>query len=143
MNKKSPTSEGGRGNPQVLPRVGKQRSQRLSVRNRGFLKSESEGERPDNKLPTMAFEKEIKKLNKKLKGLENPELVEKQHQKGKLTARERINLLLDMGTSVELDPLTETRVDNFGLDKKKFPGDAVITGFGKINNRQVYLYSLL
>lgn len=89
----------------------------------------------------MVFEKEIKKLNKKLKELENPELVEKQHQKGKLTARERISLLLDMGTFVELDPLTETRVDDFGLDKKKFPGDAVITGFGKINNRQVYLYS--
>lgn len=89
----------------------------------------------------MAFEKEIEKLNKKLKELESPELIEKQHQRGKLTARERINLLLDPGSFVELDPFVESRFDILGLKKKKFPGDAVITGFGKINNRQVYLYS--
>jgi len=89
----------------------------------------------------MAFEKEREKLNKKIKDLENPELIEKQHQKGKLTARERINLLLDPGSFVELDPFVETRLNNFGLDKKKFPGDAVITGFGKVNNKQIYVYS--
>jgi len=89
----------------------------------------------------MAFEKEIKKLNKKMKNLENPELVEKQHQKGKLTARERINLLLDAGSFIELDALVETRFSSLGLDKKKFPGDAVVTGFGKIDSRQVYVYS--
>lgn len=87
------------------------------------------------------FEKEIEKLNKKIKELESPELIEKQHQQGKLTARERINLLLDPGTFIELDPFVESRFDQFGLDKKKFPGDAVITGFGKINGRQVYLFS--
>ena len=89
----------------------------------------------------MAFEKEIKKLNKKMKSLENPELIEKQHQKGKLTARERINLLLDMGSFIELDALVETRFSSLGLDRKKFPGDAVVTGFGKIDGRQVYIYS--
>lgn len=89
----------------------------------------------------MAFEKEIEKLNKKLKELESPELIEKQHQRGKLTARERINLVLDPGSFVELDLFVESRFDILGLGKKKFPGDAVITGFGKINNRQVYLYS--
>ena len=89
----------------------------------------------------MAFEKEIKKLNKKMKNLENPELIERQHQKGKLTARERINLLLDAGSFIELDALIETRFSSLGLDKKKFPGDAVVTGFGKIDNRQVYIYS--
>ncbi len=89
----------------------------------------------------MTFEKEIEKLNKKLKALENPELIEKQHQKGKLTARERINFLLDIDSFVELDPFVETRFEKFGLDKKKFPGDAVITGFGRINNRQVYVFS--
>lgn len=87
------------------------------------------------------FEKEIEKLNKKIKELDSPELIEKQHQQGKLTARERINLLLDPGTFVELDPFVESRFDQFGLEKKKFPGDAVITGFGKINGRQVYLFS--
>jgi len=89
----------------------------------------------------MAFEKEIEKLNKKLTDLEKPELVEKQHQKGKLTARERINLLLDPGSFVELDPFVESRFDILGLDKKKFSGDAVISGFGKINGRQIYLFS--
>ena len=89
----------------------------------------------------MNFEKEIEKLNKKLKELESPELIEKQHQKGKLTARERINLFLDPGTFVELDPFVESRISNFGLEKKKFPGDAVICGFGKIQGRPVYLFS--
>jgi len=89
----------------------------------------------------MNFEKEIKKLNEKLKELEKAELIEKQHQKGKLTARERINLLLDPGSFVELDPFVESRFEILGLDKKKFPGDAVISGFGKINDRQVYIYS--
>ena len=70
----------------------------------------------------MAFEKEIKKLNKKMKNLENPELVEKQHQKGKLTARERIDLLLDAGSFVELDALVETRISSLGLDKKNSRG---------------------
>jgi acetyl-CoA carboxylase carboxyltransferase component len=87
----------------------------------------------------MAFEREIEKLNKKLAGLENAEFVEKQHQKGKLTARERINLLLDPGSFVELDPFVESRVSNFAL--KKFPGDAVVCGFGKIQGRPVYLFS--
>lgn len=89
----------------------------------------------------MDYKKEIEKLNKKLAETEKPESVEKQHQKGKLTARERINLLLDPGSFVELDPFVESRFNIFGLDKKKSPGDAVISGFGRINNRQVYIYS--
>jgi len=89
----------------------------------------------------MAFEKEIEKLNKKLKELESSELIEKQHQKGKLTARERINLLLEAGTFVELDPFVESRFETFGMKKKRFSGDAVICGFGKINGRKIYLFS--
>jgi len=89
----------------------------------------------------MAFEKEIEKLNKKWEELENPELVEKQHQKGKLTARERINLLLDPDTFLELDSFVESRFRQLGMEQKKVPGDAVITGSGKIANRPVYLYS--
>jgi len=89
----------------------------------------------------MKFEDEIKKLNSKWEELEKPEFAEKQHQKGKLTARERINLLADPDSFVEIDPFIETRFHSFGLDQKKFPGDAVITGFAQINNHQVYLYS--
>lgn len=89
----------------------------------------------------MDSKKSIEKLEKKRQELEKLELVEKQHQKGKLTAKERIDLLLDSGSFLELDLFVESRFNWFGLDKKKSPGDAVITGFGKINNRQVYIYS--
>jgi len=84
---------------------------------------------------------EFKKLNKKIAELETKELKEKQHQKGKLTARERINLVLDEDSFVELDAFVETRFNALGLDKKKFAGDSVIAGFGKINNKNVYIYS--
>ena len=89
----------------------------------------------------MKLEKEFKKLNNTLSDLNNAELIEKQHQKGKLSARERINLLLDENSFTELDAFVESRFSGLDLDKKKFSGDSVITGFGKINNRIVYLYS--
>ncbi len=89
----------------------------------------------------MDFKKEIEKLAAKKGELEKPEFAERQHQKGKLTARERIELLLDPESFVELDPFVESRFDIFGLDQKKIPGDAVVTGWGKINGRPVYLYS--
>ena len=87
------------------------------------------------------FKKEIEKLNKKREELESPELVEKQHQKGKLTARERIDLLLDPETFIELDPFVESRFQQLGMAKKKIPRDAVISGFGKLSGRQIYLFS--
>jgi len=67
--------------------------------------------------------------------------IDKQHEKGKLTARERIDLLLDEGTFVELNPFIEHRSVDFGLADKKGPGDGVVTGYGKINGRPVYLFS--
>lgn len=89
----------------------------------------------------MKFEKEIEKLNNNLSELDKPDLTEKQHQKGKMTARERINLLLDADSFTELDAFVESRFGGLDLDKKKFLGDSVIAGFGKINGRTVYLYS--
>ncbi len=89
----------------------------------------------------MNFKKEIEKLAAKKGELEKPEFAERQHQKGKLTARERIELLLDPESFVELDPFVESRFDIFGLDQKKISGGAVVTGWGKINGRPVYLYS--
>lgn len=89
----------------------------------------------------MNFKDEIKKLEEKLAELSREDFIQKQHQKGKLTARERINLLLDPETFVELDPLVESRSRDFGMEQKKVPGDAVITGFGKIDNRKVFIYS--
>ncbi len=69
------------------------------------------------------------------------ERVERQYQKGKLTARERIELLLDKDTFVELQPFIEHRCTDFGLDKKVGPGDGVVTGYGKVNGRPIYLFS--
>lgn len=89
----------------------------------------------------MKFEKEIKKLEEKLSELNSPEDTEKQHSKGKLTARERIEILLDEQSFVELDPFVETRFKELGMDKKIMPGDSVVTGFGKINKRNVCIYS--
>jgi acetyl-CoA carboxylase carboxyltransferase component len=67
--------------------------------------------------------------------------VEKQHAKGKLTARERIDLLLDEGSFVELDSLAVHRARGFGLEDRKIPGDGVVTGYGTIDGRQVALFS--
>ncbi|MBK3494109.1 methylmalonyl-CoA carboxyltransferase [Viridibacillus sp. YIM B01967] len=65
----------------------------------------------------------------------------KQHEKGKLTARERIDLLLDEGTFVEINPFVVHRTVDFGMDKKEGPGDGVVTGYGKVNGRPIYLFS--
>jgi propionyl-CoA carboxylase beta chain len=67
--------------------------------------------------------------------------IEQQHQKGKLTARERVHLLLDEGTFEELGKFVMHRSKDFGLDKEYYLGDGVITGYGKINGRLVYVYS--
>jgi propionyl-CoA carboxylase beta chain len=67
--------------------------------------------------------------------------IESQHKKGKLTARERIELLFDKGSFEEIGMLVQHRSTNFGLDKQKFLGDGVITGYGKVNGRIVYAFS--
>ncbi|MDP6437945.1 MAG: acyl-CoA carboxylase subunit beta [Gammaproteobacteria bacterium] len=67
--------------------------------------------------------------------------IEKQHQKGKLTARERIDLLLDEGSFEEWDMFVEHRCTDFGMADKKIPGDGVVTGYGTINGRLVFVYS--
>lgn len=67
--------------------------------------------------------------------------VDKQHEKGKLTARERLEILFDEGTFVEIDDLVESRIDDFGLEKKRVPGDGVVTGYGKVNGRTVFASS--
>jgi propionyl-CoA carboxylase beta chain len=69
------------------------------------------------------------------------ERIDKQHQQGKLTARERVTLLLDEGSFNEIGAFVEHRSTNFGLEKQKFPGDGVITGFGTVHGRLVYVYS--
>ena len=67
--------------------------------------------------------------------------IKKQHETGKLTARERIEILLDPGTFNEFDKLVVHRCTEFDMDKKKIPGDGVVTGYGKIDGRLVYVFS--
>ena len=69
------------------------------------------------------------------------ERAEKQHKAGKLTARERIEILVDRGSFEEIGMLVEHRAHNFGMDKMRYPGDGVITGYGTIEGRLVYVYS--
>ncbi len=67
--------------------------------------------------------------------------IEKQHSIGKLTARERIDKLLDKDTFVEVDGFIESRIDDFDLDKRRVPGDGVVTGYGEIDGRLVFVAS--
>src|SRR5262245_46626576 len=67
--------------------------------------------------------------------------IKKQHQTGKLTARERIDLLCDAGSFVEMDALVVHRSTDFGMDKQRIPGDGVVTGYGRIDTREVFLFA--
>ena len=67
--------------------------------------------------------------------------IDGQHAKGKLTARERIELLLDEGTFEEWDMFVEHRCADFGMADNKVPGDGVVTGYGMINGRLVFVFS--
>src|SRR5688500_8619664 len=70
-----------------------------------------------------------------------PERVEQQHARGKLTARERVEVLLDPGTCQEVGALVTPPSTDFGLERRKYLGDGVITGYGKIDGRLVYVFS--
>jgi len=70
-----------------------------------------------------------------------PDAVESQHKRGKLTARERIELLLDAGSFVETDALSRHRVAAFGMEKTRPYGDGVVTGWGTIDGRKVFVFS--
>lgn len=92
----------------------------------------------------MAIEEKIKKLvelraEARLGG--GAKRMEAQHAKGKLTARERIDLLLDEGSFEELDMFVTHRLTDFGLEKEQYLGDGVVTGYGTIDGRLVYVYS--
>ncbi|MGL5207182.1 MAG: acyl-CoA carboxylase subunit beta [Acidaminococcaceae bacterium] len=67
--------------------------------------------------------------------------IDKQHESGKLTARERINLLLDPNTFTELDQFVKHRCTNFGMEKQENPGEGVVTGYGSIHGRLVFVFA--
>jgi len=70
-----------------------------------------------------------------------PVRIESQHKKGKLTARERLHFLLDEGSFQEIGMLVTHRSIDFGMEKEKYPGDGVVTGYGTINGRLTYVFS--
>jgi acetyl-CoA carboxylase carboxyltransferase component len=70
-----------------------------------------------------------------------PDKIEAQHQKGKLSARERLDRLLDPGTFVELGLFAKHRCTQLGMDKKELPADGVVTGYGEVQGRTVFVYS--
>ncbi|PJB55747.1 MAG: methylmalonyl-CoA carboxyltransferase, partial [Bacteroidetes bacterium CG_4_9_14_3_um_filter_41_19] len=82
---------------------------------------------------------EEKSLKAELGG--GQERIDKQHKMGRLTARERIKLLLDPGSFVEIDKFVTHRSTDFGMEKTKFLGDGVVTGYGKIENRLMYVFA--
>ncbi len=92
----------------------------------------------------MSIEGKLKKLDelnaRSLLG-GGEERIERQHAAGKLTARERIELLFDPGSFVEIDKFVVHRCNDFGMEETKILGDGVVTGYGRINGRQVFLFA--
>ncbi|MEW5806930.1 MAG: acyl-CoA carboxylase subunit beta [Acidobacteriota bacterium] len=91
----------------------------------------------------MGYDKieELRKRREEVLAGGGEEKISKQHQAGKLTARERVDLLLDAGTFQEIDPFVKHRCIDFGMDKMRIPGDGVVTGHGKIDGRDIFLFA--
>ena len=90
------------------------------------------------------MKKNIEELEKRTKAAKlggGEDRIKKQHAKGKLTARERLEILLDQDSFQEWDMFVEHRAVDFGMEEQKIPGDGVVTGYGKINGRLVYVFS--
>ncbi len=92
-------------------------------------------------MSTQSRIEDLQKRAAKIIAAGGPKRVEKQHESGKLTARERIDILLDEGSFVELDRFVAHRCTNFGQEKKELPGEGVTTGYGTIDGRLVYVFA--
>jgi len=91
-----------------------------------------------------SLEKKFKQFEEKSKQAElggGLDRIEKQHMNCKMTARERIEAVLDPGTFIELDKLVTHRCRDFGMEENRIPGDGVVSGYGKIDGRLVYLFA--
>jgi len=92
----------------------------------------------------MSIQEKFKKLKERNELAEKgggDERIEKQHKAGRLTARERVSYLLDADTFVEMDKFVRHRTTNFNMDKHKIDGDGVVSGYGKIDGRLVYVFA--
>jgi propionyl-CoA carboxylase beta chain len=84
---------------------------------------------------------QFEKLNQEAENGGGIERIEKQHSSGKMTARERVVTLLDSGTFNEIDKMVTHRATDFGMEDQKIPGDGLVSGYGKINGRLVYVFA--
>src|SRR5919112_4670284 len=97
-----------------------------------------------SKKEELATPTKLERLRERVQSAESgggPARVEKQHASGKMTARERLDFLLDEGTFEEFDRLVLHRSRDFGLDKQLYAGDGVVTGHGLIDGRQVFVFA--
>ena len=102
---------------------------------------------PDNESTARAYSKhhdrmeDLRRLEAEAEGGGGPERREREHKAGKLTARERIHLLLDEGTFEELDKFVRHRCTDFGMQEQRPAGDGFVTGFGRIDGRLMYVFA--
>ena len=96
----------------------------------------------------MAVERKMDQKLERLTGLRDQsrlgggeKRIQQQRDKGKLTSRDRLDLLLDQGTFEEIDPFVTHRATDFGMADRKVPGDAVVTGYGKVDGRQIFVFA--
>ena len=105
---------------------------------------EADGERADEAGESADGESPLKELQRRRQESRRgggEERIQRQHDRGKMTAHERIEYLLDEDTFVEVDPFVEHRSTSFGMDGKEFPGDAVVTGYGEVEGRKVFVFA--
>jgi propionyl-CoA carboxylase beta chain len=95
----------------------------------------------DKTLPRVDLLRELERRNSLAEEGGGPERRERQHAEGKLSARERISLLLDEGTFEEMDKLVVHRSTDFGMQDKRIPGDGFVTGYGRIDGRTVFVFA--
>jgi propionyl-CoA carboxylase beta chain len=93
---------------------------------------------PPNANPALT---RLAELERRAEAGGGPERVERQHAAGKLTARERVALLCDPGSFTELDKFVTHRATDFGMAEQKVPGDGVVTGYGQVDGRQIFLFA--
>lgn len=95
----------------------------------------------DPALIKLKFKERLAKEREQAKMGGGEQRIAKQHERGSLTARERLELLFDEGSFQEVDQLKAHRCTEFGMAEKKFPGDGIVTGHGLVNGRHVYAFS--
>lgn len=84
---------------------------------------------------------QLRKMKEELAQGGGEKRIQAQHAKGKLTARERLDILFDKNSFVEIDAFVKHRCSNFGMDKKELPGDGVVTGYGQVDGRLVFAFA--